>query len=466
MTDFMNDDFLITNDQGRYLYHQFACKATIFDYHCHLNPRDIAEDRQFTNIGEMMLEGDHYKWRIMRAFGISEDLITGTSSTPKEKFLAFARALPFFAGNPVYQWVHMELNKNFDIKTPLSEKTADHIWQETIDQLQTRRISACSLIKSANVEFLATTDDPTSDLQWHARIASDGKCAARVAPTWRPDPILDISSETYGQYLDKLAATEGVTIASLADLIDLIKKRMDFFAANGCSIADHGLVNLPAASGTALEAEQVFAKKLAGGLLSDEQTEKFKFYLLYFFACEYNRRNWVMQLHISVVRNQNTRLYRLLGPDAGLDSCGEPVNIPALRRLLDQVEMDCGLPKTILYTMNPSSYYPLATLAGSFTRDLPGKIQLGAAWWMLDHRDGINEQLKVLANTGGLGLSVGMLTDSRSFLSYVRHDYYRRVLCSLIGHWVENGEVPNDDEMLKSYIDGLCIGNARRYFGD
>ncbi len=464
MKDFTGRDFLLTNIKGEYLYRHYAQKLNIFDYHCHLNPRDIAEDRKFNNVGELMLEGDHYKWRIMRAYGIDENNITGIDVSYKDKFFSFAEALPFFIGNPVYHWVHMELNKYFGIKTPLSGKTAERVWEEANAKIKEGKFNACSLITDSNVEFAATTDDPSSNLEWHTRIAERKDFNTRIVPTWRPDRVMDITSADYMAYLDELASTEDMKINSLDDLLDLMKKRMDFFEANGCCIADHALTNSPTVCGTYYDAKAVLAKKLFGVEIGTEEAEKFKFFILFFFGCEYYARNWVMQMHLSTIRNQNTRLFKLLGPDSGLDSCGELVDITALRSLFDRIEMDRGMPKTILYTMNPSAYYPLATLAGTFTGGIPGKIQLGAAWWMLDHRDGITEQLKTLANTGGLGLHVGMLTDSRSLLSYVRHDYYRRILCSLIGKWVQSGEVPDDEELLETLIRSICIENARRYF--
>ncbi|NTV90660.1 MAG: glucuronate isomerase, partial [Clostridiales bacterium] len=370
----------------------------------------------------------------------------------------------FFIGNPIYHWVHMELGRYFGIKVPLSGTSANQVWEEANAGIREGDFTACSLITAAKVEFAATTDDPSSNLEWHERIAGLEDFKTSVVPTWRPDKVLDITSVDYVAYLEGLAYTENMNISSLDELLELLIKRMDFFEARGCCIADHALTGIPSVSATYNEAKAIFTKKIAGVGIGEEEAEKFKFYMLYYFGCEYSGRNWAMQLHLSTIRNQNTRLFKLLGPDSGLDSCGEPVNISDLRSLFDRIEMDCGMPKTILYTMNPAAYYPLATLASSFTGSIPGKIQLGAAWWMMDHRDGITEQLKIFANTGGLGLHVGMLTDSRSLLSYVRHDYYRRILCSLIGEWVHDGEVPDDDELLETLIKGVCLNNARRYF--
>jgi glucuronate isomerase len=464
MKDFISDDFLLCNEIGQTLYDKYAKNQNVFDFHCHLNPKDIAEDRRFDSIGELMLEGDHYKWRLMRAFGIPEKLVTGKDVSFKDKFLAFAKALPSFIRNPVYHWVHMELKRYFGIQVPLSEETAEQIWEQANEKLKDNYFSAHSLITNSNVEFLATTDDPSSSLEWHRKISTTDNFKTRVVPTWRPDKILDLTANSYLEYLDELASKASMQVRSLDDLLTLLKKRMDFFAMSGCCIADHGLENAPSVRGSFEEAKAIFAGRLAGTVPGQEALEKFKYYMLFFFGCEYSARSWVMQLHLSVIRNRNTRLFKALGPDCGVDSVGDPVDIRALAQLFDDVEKECGMPKTITYTMNPSSWYPLATLAGSFAGSIPGKMQLGAAWWMLDHRDGIKQQLKVLANTGGLGLSVGMLTDSRSFLSYVRHDYYRRILCSVVGEWVEHGEMPDDEALLEKTIKGVCLNNARKYF--
>ncbi len=464
MKKFMGSDFLLTNEKGAELYNCIAKGQPIYDYHCHLSAKDIAEDRHFSNIGELMLEGDHYKWRIMRAAGVPETKISDRNTPYKDKFLAFAEILPYFIGNPIYHWTHLELQKYFKIREPLSDKTAERIWSEANEQISEERISARSLITSSNVELIATTDDPIDNLAWHGIIKQNEDFNTRVVPAFRPDQVLKIDAPDFKNYLLALGKSKNTVISSLDDLLEVLGKRIDFFAANGCRLADHGMERAPLLRGTYTEAKTVLAKVLAGGELTLEEAEKYRFYMLSFFAGEYTKRNWAMQLHFSPLRNCNTKLFNQLGPDCGVDSVGDPISAQNLKVLFDEIELAAGMPKTILYSMNPSAYYILASMAGNFQGGSVGKMQLGAPWWMLDHRDGILEQLRLLANTGGLGLFVGMLTDSRSFLAYVRHDYFRRVLCSLIGEWVEAGEVPDDSELLGNLVKGVCVENARLYF--
>ncbi|MBP2656402.1 MAG: uronate isomerase, partial [Firmicutes bacterium] len=428
MKQFVGKDFLLTNKTGMELYGLYAKSQPIYDFHCHLSPQDIAEDKRYSDISELWLADDHYKWRIMRAYGIPEELITGKATSPQEKFKAFAEALPAAVGNPIYHWSHMELNNYFGIHEPLSGKSSDRIWRETTEKIQSEGFSAQALIARSNVELIATTDDPTDDLKWHLMIANIKDFATRVVPTWRPDKAVAIASPGFMDYLEKLASSANATIGSFDEYLDVLRKRMDFFETVGCRSADHGIVALPSVQGNYNDAKATFNKVLAKVRLQEEEVEKFTFHMLSFFGCEYSRRGWVMQLHLSAVRNQNTKLFDKLGPDCGVDSSGDPVTALALGRLFDEIEKAEGMPKTVLYTLNPTAYYVLATMAGNFSGGIRGKMQLGAAWWMLDHRDGMREQLRILANTGVLGLFIGMLTDSRSFLSYVRHDYFRRVL--------------------------------------
>lgn len=464
MKQFMGSEFLINNTKGAELYTRYAKHQPIYDYHCHLSAKEIAENRKFTNIGELWLEGDHYKWRVMRAAGVPEEKITGKNTSYEEKFRAFAEVLPNFIGNPIYHWAHMELQRYFDIHEPLSATTVDKIWNEANAKLASEDFTARSLIASSNVELIATTEDPADELQWHAKIKQIKDLNTRVVPTFRPDKVVNWNGSGSCEYVAKLGEGENIDISSLDDLLFVLGKRMDYFQNMGCRSADHGLESIPAVRGSYDEVKKIFAKLIEGGMLEPDKIEKYQYFMLHFFACEYSKRGWTMQMHISAMRNNNTKLFKQLGTDCGADSVGEAVDGKSLQQLFDGIELEVGMPKTILFTMNPSAYYILATMAGNFQGGVPGKIQLGPAWWMLDHRDGIIEQLRILANTGGLGFSVGMLTDSRSFLSYARHDYFRRILCSLIGEWVEEGEVPDEAEMLGKIVGGICVENARRFF--
>lgn len=464
MTEFMGSDFLLNNSKGVELYNHFAKQQPIYDYHCHLSPKEIAEDKSFTNIGELWLEGDHYKWRVMRAAGISEEKITGKNTSFEEKFRAFAQVLPYFIGNPIYHWAHMELQKYFGIHEPLSAATVDKIWNEANEKIASGGFTARSLITFSNVELIATTDDPGDDLKYHPQIKQIDNFPTRVVPTFRPDKVVNWVATGDHEYLTRLGESENTVIDSLDELLVVLGKRMDHFHNMGCRIADHGLGSVPAVRGTYDEVKTIFVKVSKGGTPAPEEIEKYQYFMLYFFGCEYSKRGWTMQMHFSPIRNCNTKLFKQLGPDCGVDSVGDMISAQSLRQLCDEIECETGMPKTIFYTMNPSAYYILATMAGNFQGGVPGKIQLGTAWWMLDHHDGIMEQLRILASTGSLGYFVGMLTDSRSFLSYARHDYFRRVLCTLIGEWVQKGEVPDDPEMLGKIVRGICVENARAYF--
>lgn len=464
MKDFMGPDFLLTNNKGKELFELYAKNEPIYDFHCHLNARDIAEDQEFKTIGELWLAGDHYKWRAMRAAGIPETLITGSETSQKDKFMAFAKVLPYFVGNPLYHWAHLELQKYFGINTPLSAATAGRIWEEANARIAGGGFTARTLISSSNVELVATTEDPKDDLPWHARLKNVQDFNIRVVPTFRPDKLINISAADFTEYLESLGDSAHIRITALDDLLAVLKNRMDWFAQNGCRIADHSLETIPPVRGSFADAQAALGKIKAGVSLTDIEVEKYRYFMLQYLGMEYAKRGWVMQLHFSALRNNNSKLYSQLGPDCGVDSVGDSLAPQALGHLFDGIERETGMPKTILYTLNPAAYYMMATMAGNFQGGMAGKIQIGASWWFLDHRDGITEQLKILANTGGLGYFVGMLTDSRSFLSYARHDYFRRILCSLIGGWVEDGEVPDDAELLKMLIRGISVENARQYF--
>lgn len=461
---FSGPEYLLKTNKAKELYEKFASTLPIYDYHGHLNAREIAENKSFTDLGELWMAGDHYKWRLMRAAGLPEELITGQITTYKEKFMAFAQVLPYFVGNPVYHWAHLELRQYFAIDKPLSAKTADEIYDETLQQIQKGGFRARDLMAKSNVETIATTNDPIDDLYFHRQLHHSTDLQIYVVPTFRPDAVLVIASDSFSTYLQQLAEVSGSNMQTLDDLLDTLRQRMDYFATMGCCSADHSVSTFPTVKGTYAQAKHIFAKRLTGQSLQLEDIERYQYYLLFFLASEYATRGWVMQLHLSALRNANSRLFDQLGADCGVDSIGEAVSIRALQQFFDDLEIIDAVPKVILYTMNPTAYYMMATMAGNFQRGSKGKIQVGPAWWMLDHRDGIVEQLRLISNTGALGLFIGMTTDSRSFLSFSRHDYFRRIVCSLIGQWIEDGEVPDDNETLGPLLEGIFIQNARNYF--
>ncbi|MFA7204854.1 MAG: glucuronate isomerase [Saccharofermentanales bacterium] len=464
MNEFLGEDFLIENSIGFDIYKKYAKNLPIYDYHCHLSIRDIARDRVFTDVGEMMLEHDHYKWRIMRAAGIEEKFITGDSSY-REKFIAYASTLEKAVGNPLFLWTNMELKEYFGINCPLTSRNAEKIYDEVNRLMSDGSFTAKNLIRKSNVCLIATTDDPADSLEYHVQNAADNNFKTKVVPTFRPDFVCNPLKEGYLEYLVRLGNSENTTISSLKNLLDILKLRMDFFGRIGCKISDHDLAGIPRVECDYAEASQIFLGILVGEMISQSQADKFLSFMLLFFAGEYRKHGWVMQLHISALRNPNTKLFLRNGPDFGLDSVGDTLSAADLCRFFNRIENTAGLPKTIVYSLNPASYYVIASAVGSFAGEIPGKLQLGAAWWFCDHRDGIREQLKVFADTGVLGMFNGMLTDSRSFVSYVRHDYFRRILCSLIGEWVENGECPDDEKIIGNLVKGICFYNAEKYFG-
>jgi len=465
MKAFMGDDFLLTNKTGKELYNTYAKELPIYDYHCHLVAQEIAENKTFYDVGELMLKGDHYKWRIMRACGIDEKLITGDASW-KDKFYAYAKALSSAIGNPLYHWTHMELKRFFGIDKALNEKSAPEIYEAANKKMADGSFSSRTLIKNSNVYLIATTDDPVDNLQWHKKIRDLKDFQTKVIPTFRPDFACSPLRQGFSDYIKLLGETACIKINSFELLLEVLKKRLDYFESFGCKIADHGIRNIPDVQGNYEESKLIFEKAILGQTVSEIEAEKYLFYMLTFFAREYVKREFTMQIHMSVIRNQNSTAYKNLGADCGMDSSGDVASAVSLGKLLNQMEITTGTPKTILYSLNPTSSYVLSTMLGNFAGGLSGKMQLGAAWWFCDHRDGILEQLKTLANTGVLGNFVGMLTDSRSFISYARHDYFRRIFCSLIGEWVEAAELPFDEEYLSEIVKNVCFYNAKRYFGN
>ena len=454
MKSVINENFLLKNATAKHLYETYAKSMPIIDYHCHLSPELIAKDHVFTSIGELMLSGDHYKWRMIRSFGYEEEVITGNADW-KEKFRAFATAMPYCIGNPLYHWTHLELARYFGIYEALCGENADEIYEECQRQMADGRFSARKLIESSGVEAVCTTDDPMDTLEHHIAIRNSGWSVA-VLPTFRPDKALNIHKDTFLPYV---AATGAKT---LDELKAWLAERIGFFHANGCRLSDHGLDFIPYGEG---DAAAVFDKVLKGGAATAEETHVYMTDLLLFCAREYAKRDWCMQIHVGALRNNNTRMFRLLGPDTGYDSIAETSLAANLSRIFDALEQDGLLPKTILYSLNPKDNYTLATLMGCFQAPpFRGKIQLGSGWWFNDQKDGMEAQLCALGNLGVLGTFVGMLTDSRSFISYPRHEYFRRILCNLIGTWVEDGLYPRDEKYLKEIIQGISYKNAKAYF--
>ncbi|MCH5274065.1 MAG: glucuronate isomerase [Lachnospiraceae bacterium] len=465
MKPFMGNDFLLSNDTAKTLYHDYAAKMPIIDYHCHINPQEIAEDRKFENITQVWLGGDHYKWRQMRSNGIEEKYITGDADD-YEKFLAWAATLQKAIGNPLYHWSHLELKSYFGYEGVLSPKTADEVWNLCNQKLAATEFSARNLIRSSNVDVICTTDDPIDSLAWHKMIAEDASFDVRVLPAWRPDKAMNLEKPDYISYLIKLSAVSGVKIESYADLKEALRVRLDFFASMGCKISDHGLEFVMYAPASEEEIAAIFERRLSGEIPSAEEQLRFKSAFLLFMGKEYHRLNWAMQLHYGTRRDNNTRLFRAVGPDTGFD-CINSVNCSAeLAAFLDALNETDELPRTILYSLNPVDNAAIGTIIGCFQdSSAVGKIQHGSAWWFNDNKTGMTEQMTSLANLGLLSNFIGMLTDSRSFLSYTRHEYFRRILCNLIGTWVENGEYPADMEFLGKMVQDISYHNCVRYFG-
>jgi len=450
---FINDDFMLRTETAKKLYNDFAKDMPIIDYHCHLVPKMIAENKKFKNAYELFLGGDHYKWRQIRTNGVDEELITGDGDD-YAKFEEFAKTMPYLIGNPLYHWTHLELKRFFGIDEILSEKTCKSIWDKVNECLAKDEFRPQELIRRSNVKVVCTTDDPADTLEYHQALKG---FSTKILPTFRPDKAVEIGKETFLPYI------ESVGIKTYPALLKWLCERIDFFHENGCRISDHALEYVPYAIG---DAEAVFNKKLAGQELSLNEINIFKTAVLKHCAKEYVRLNWAMQLHIGALRNNNTKMYNKLGPDTGYDSINDLCIAEDLGKFMDCLEIDNCLPKTILYTLNPKDNYVLGTMLGCFQNGpVKGKIQFGSGWWFNDQRDGMVEQMKALANLGMLSRFVGMLTDSRSFVSYTRHEYFRRIFCNLIGEWVENGEYPADWEKLEEIVKGVCYNNAEQYFG-
>ena len=465
MKNFMDENFLLKNETAQKLYHDFAKGISIIDYHNHLSPEQIAKDVQFENLTQLWLYGDHYKWRAMRANGINEKYITG-DATDFEKFEQWAATVPFTLRNPLYHWTHLELQRYFDIDALLSPATAKAIYDECTSKLKTPAFSVKNLLRKMNVKVLCTTDDPTDSLEHHQQLQSDG-FEIKVLPAFRPDKAMNVDEvENFNNYVNKLQEVSGILISNWEEYLQALKSRHDFFATMGCTISDHGLEQLYAVDYNEAEIKNIFRKLTSGESISQPENMKFKSAMLVKFAQWDHEKNWVQQYHLGALRNNNSRMLNSLGVDTGWDSIGDFSQAKQLSKFLDRLDSTNQLAKTILYNLNPGDNELMATMAGNFNDgSVAGKIQYGASWWFLDQKEGIKKQLDALSNMGLLSKFIGMLTDSRSFMSYPRHEYFRRILCNILGEEIENGELPNDISLTGKMIQDICFNNAKQYFG-
>ena len=462
---FIHEDFLLTTRTGRRLYHQFAEAEPIFDYHCHLSPRDVAENRQFKNLFEIWLEGDHYKWRAMRSNGVAEQFCTGNAD-PLAKFQAWAATVPHTLRNPLYHWTHLELKRYFDVDELLDEATAMRVWKRANERLAAPELSTHGILKKFDVHVVCTTDDPVDDLRYHKAFAASGH-STRMLPAFRPDKALCVDNPgAFNQWVEALESAADVSIARLPDLLEALKARHDFFHQQGCRLSDHGMNQCYSNFCSEKEASAIFARARKGIAVPVEDHARFAAFMMLFFGRLDAEKGWTKQLHLGAMRSNNSRQLKNLGPDTGFDSIGDFPQASALAKYLDRLDQENALPKTIIYNLNPADNYVFATMLGNFQDGtIPGKIQMGSGWWFLDQKEGMQWQMNALSNLGLLSRFVGMVTDSRSFMSYPRHEYFRRVLCDLIGRDMENGELPGDEMLVGTMIQNICYANAKQYFG-
>ena len=465
MKPFMDEDFLLQTETAKTLYHQYAAPMPIFDYHCHISPQEIAEDRKFNNLSEIWLHGDHYKWRAMRTNGVDEKFCTG-DATDWEKFEKWAETAPYTMRNPLYHWTHLELRKPFGIKDQLNPSSAPQIWEACNSLLSRPDFSCRGIIRKANVKVICTTDDPIDSLEYHQSIKASG-FEVKVIPAWRPDKAMAIENPgVFNAYVAQLEAASGISIGSFDQFMEAIEQRHLFFHENGCRLSDHGLETIYAEDYTITEIKAIFDSIRGGNVPTSDELLKFKSAMLYEFAVMDHKRNWTQQYHLGAMRNNNTRMFESVGPDKGFDSIGDYPVAASLSKFMNRLEVDKKLTRTILYNLNPGDNEIMATMIGNFQDGtIPGKIQWGSGWWFLDQKDGMISQMNALSSLGLLSRFVGMLTDSRSFLSYSRHEYFRRILCNLIGNDVENGEIPADIEFLGKMVQDISYNNAANYFG-
>lgn len=464
MKAFMDENFLLTTDTAKVIFSEGAQNTPIFDWHCHLSPREIFENKKPRDISELWLGGDHYKWRAMRSYGIDEKYITGDASG-YEKFLKYAEALPYCIGNPLYHWTHLELQRYFGIYEPLNPDTAPEIWEKCNAQIEAGGFTPRELIESSNVYCVCTTDDAADSLEYHKRLREDKSFNCKVLPAFRPDKAFAIDTDAFVPWIEAMEKAADMRITKFSQLLIALEKRIDFFDSMGCRASDHALAYCPFRKASDRELEEIFQKALEHKKFTVKELDKYRTALLQFFGAQYAKRDWVMELHLGAMRNNNTKMYRSLGADAGFDSIDDRNIAHGLSRYLDSLAVVNSLPKTVLFTLNPKDNYVLGTMLGNFQDGtVPSKVQFGSAWWFNDNYDGMREQMKTLANLGVLGKFVGMVTDSRSFLSYPRHEYFRRILCELIGDLVEEGKYPADTKFLSQIVEDISFNNAKRYF--
>ncbi len=462
-TKFIHDNFLLENKYAEELYHTYSKHQPIIDYHNHLPPQQIAEDKTFGNITNVWINGDHYKWRAMRTLGIDEEFVTGKASD-KDKFLNWAKTVPYTMRNPLYHWTHLELARYFDIYDLLNEKSAEKVWEITQEKLNSSEYSCRGLLKKVNAELVCTTEDPIDTLQYHQQLAKSD-FNVKVSTAFRPDKAILISNDGYNDYIDTLGNVAGVSINSFADLCDALRKRIVFFNENGCKLCDHGLDQIYFEQYTENEVNTIFKKKRENKAISNEEALKFQSAVLVFLCETYHEFGWVQQFHLGALRNNNARMHRILGPDTGWDSIGDYPQAQKLSAFLNALDSKDKLTKTIIYNLNPADNEVMATMIGNFNDgSVKGKVQFGSGWWFLDQKDGMTKQLNALSNMGLISCFVGMLTDSRSFLSFPRHEYFRRILCNLLGDEIKRGELPNDMEWIGNMVADISYNNAKNYF--
>ncbi|MDC7124478.1 MAG: glucuronate isomerase [Spirochaetales bacterium] len=462
---FINDDFLLQTKSASRLYHEYAENQPIIDYHCHLNPEEIRSDISWENLTQVWLYGDHYKWRAMRTNGVSEDYCTG-DKTDREKFHKFAETMPYLLRNPLYHWCHLELARYFDIDDLLlSGDTAEKIWKKTEDILK-GGLSARKLMTNSNVTVVCTTDDPLDSLEHHKALAMDESFSVKVLPTWRPDKALAIDKDFWNKYINDLAVAADKNISTYTELVEALRIRHSFFHDNGCRLSDHGLDTVYASDFSEAEIDSIFSRARSGGVVSTVEADKYRSALMLDFGRMDAEKGWTKQLHIGALRNNNTRLFSKLGPDTGFDSIDDQTYARPLSSYLNKLDMENSLPKTILYNLNPRDNEVIGTMLGNFQDgSVAGKLQMGSGWWFLDQKDGMTRQIEALSQLGALSRFVGMLTDSRSFLSYTRHEYFRRILCNILGADMENGLIPDDFNLVGNMVSDISFRNADRYFG-
>lgn len=462
--NFMTEDFLLKTETAKTLYHHYAENMPIIDYHCHINPQEIFEDRKFENIAQIWLGGDHYKWRLMRSNGVDENEITGPAED-FTKFKNFAAMLPKAIGNPMYHWTHLELKRYFGYNGILNAETAEEVWQLCNEKLQNSNMTVRSIIQKSNVKMIGTTDDPVDTLEWHQKLAADSSFNVAVVPSFRPDKAINIEKAGFNEYIQKLEAASGIAIHTVEDVKSALSNRLDFFCTLGCRASDHGLDYIVYEPAAAAEVEAVFAAARNSCSLTVQQANSYKTAIMLHLGREYAKRGVVMQLHYGAQRDTNTEMFKKLGPDTGFDCISTVDCGTAITKFLNALEAEKALPKTVLYSLNPQDNQLLDTILGCFQgTEVAGKLQHGSAWWFNDTKLGMEAQLTSLANLSLLGNFIGMLTDSRSFLSYTRHEYFRRILCNLIGEWIENGEYPADEQQAGQIVQDICYNNAKRYF--